>query len=143
MQLWRYSGTLMGVDTELVPTTESEARRLADLIAATQDEPDADSRLLTHALLNTSSRGATTAHERKRAARQARFSAGLCRALIGAVNGPTQAQLCAAYAKASLLLDPRVSAVDKAVATIVGDQMDLALEVIPIVGRPIQITASP
>src|ERR1700733_5498854 len=56
MQLWRYSGTLMGVDTELVPTTESEARRLADLIAATQDEPDADSRLLTHALLNTSSR---------------------------------------------------------------------------------------
>lgn len=67
----------------------------------------------------------------------------LCRATIGAINGPTQAQVCAAYAKASLLLDSRVSAVDKAVATIVGDQMDLALEVIPIVGRPIQITASP
>jgi hypothetical protein len=74
----------MGVDAALVPGTESDARRLAELIAATQDEPDADSRLLTHALLNTSSRGATTAHERKRAARQARFSAGLCRALIGA-----------------------------------------------------------
>jgi phage baseplate assembly protein W len=67
----------------------------------------------------------------------------LCRATIGSINGPTQAQLCAAYAKASLQLDPRVSSVSSAVATILGDQMDLSLEVIPIVGRPIQITASP
>lgn len=67
----------------------------------------------------------------------------LCRQIIGAINGPTQAQLCAAYAKASLLLDPRVSSVDQAVATIMGDQMAIAIEVIPIVGRSIQLTASP
>jgi hypothetical protein len=83
MHLWRYSGTLMGVDAELVPTTESDAFRLGELIAATQGEPDADSRLLTRALLEASSRGAKTDQERKRAARQAGFSAGLCRALIG------------------------------------------------------------
>ncbi len=84
MQLWRYSGTLMGIEAELLPTSESEARRLGALIAATQGEPDADSRLLTRALLEASSRSARTARERTRAARAARFSAGLCRELIGA-----------------------------------------------------------
>jgi len=84
MQLWRYSGTLMGVDRDLLPTTEAEARRLGELIAATQDEPDADSRLLTRALLEASRRAAKTSSERKRAERTARFSAGLCRELIGA-----------------------------------------------------------
>jgi hypothetical protein len=67
-----------------LPTTEAEARRLGELIAATQDEPDADSRLLTRALLEASRRAAKTSSERKRAERTARFSAGLCRELIGA-----------------------------------------------------------
>lgn len=67
----------------------------------------------------------------------------LCRRLIGAVNGPTTALLSAAYAKASLLTDPRVSDVDKATVTITGDVQALQLEVIPVVGRPIQFTASP
>jgi phage baseplate assembly protein W len=67
----------------------------------------------------------------------------LCRRLIGAINGPTTALLCGSYAKASLRTDDRVSDVDKAVATITGDQIALALEVIPIVGRPIQLTAAP
>lgn len=67
----------------------------------------------------------------------------LCRRMIGTVNGPTQALLTARYAAASLEMDPRVSEVDQAVATIVGDSLQLQLEVIPIVGRPIQLTASP
>lgn len=83
MQLWRYSGALMGIDPELLPTSESEARRLRDLISATQDEPDADSRLLTRALLDSFAQGAMTEHDRKRAEGRAHFRAGLCRALIG------------------------------------------------------------
>jgi phage baseplate assembly protein W len=67
----------------------------------------------------------------------------LCRRLIGAVNGPTTALLAGQYAKASLLADPRVSAVDKAIATVTGDQIALDLEVIPVVGRPIQLSAAP
>lgn len=67
----------------------------------------------------------------------------LCRRLIGTDNGPNTALLAAQYAKASLLADPRVSDVDQAIATITGDQLSLALEVIPVVGRPIQLTATP
>jgi len=67
----------------------------------------------------------------------------LCSRMIGTVNGPNQALLIEAYAKASLLRDPRVSDVDKAVATISGDTLSIQLEVIPIVGRPIQLTANP
>ncbi len=50
MQLWRYSGYLMGVHPEVLPTSEREARRLMDMIASTEAEPDEDSRRLTRAL---------------------------------------------------------------------------------------------
>ncbi len=50
MQLWRYSGYLMGVDSEVLPTSEREARRLMEMIASTEAEPDDDSRRLTRAL---------------------------------------------------------------------------------------------
>jgi hypothetical protein len=50
MQLWRYSGYLMGVSPEVLPTSEREARRLMDMIASTEAEPDDDSRRLTRAL---------------------------------------------------------------------------------------------
>lgn len=50
MQLWRYSGYLMGVSSEVLPTSEREARRLMDMIASTESEPDEDSRALTTAL---------------------------------------------------------------------------------------------
>lgn len=52
MQLWRYSGYLMGVDQEVLPTSEREARRLMDMIASTESEPDEDSRRLTVALFS-------------------------------------------------------------------------------------------
>jgi hypothetical protein len=85
MQLWRYSGHLMGIDPDIQPTTEAEARRLQDLISATQDEPDDDSRLLTRALLNATfqrqpRRGAGA---RSTPTSDSGFSAGMCRRLIG------------------------------------------------------------
>lgn len=66
-----------------------------------------------------------------------------CRRLIGVGNGPTTALLVGEYAKASLRVDDRVSDVDKAIATVTGDKIELDLEVIPVVGRPIQLTAAP
>lgn len=50
MQLWRYSGHLLGVDPALLPATEAEARRLGALYEATQAPPDDDARALTRAL---------------------------------------------------------------------------------------------
>ena len=83
VQLWRWSGWLMGVDPELLPATESEGRRLGEIIAATQGEPDDDSRRLTRALLGSPAREAKTAHEQTNARRVATFSAAMCRSLLG------------------------------------------------------------
>lgn len=66
-----------------------------------------------------------------------------CRRVVGAVNGPNSGLLVASYGKASLEADDRVSEVDKAIATITGDTIALQLEVIPIVGRPVQLTTTP
>ncbi len=83
MHLWRYAGHLMGVDPELVSTTESDARRLGDLIAATQEGPDDDSRALAHALLDSA---AAAENPRDRALAKPRQELGraLCRELVGA-----------------------------------------------------------
>lgn len=124
MQLWRYSGTLMGVDGDLLPTTESEARRLGDLIAATQDEPDADSQLLTRALLDSSLQGATTARERERALRRARFSAGLCRALIGKELADKLGVPMSSWRRVMPVIRRLVSS------------MDLIREAMPFAGKP-------
>lgn len=67
----------------------------------------------------------------------------LCKSIVGAVNGPTQGFLVEKYATASIEADPRVQEVSQATATITGDKIQLQLEVIPIVGRPIQLTAIP
>jgi hypothetical protein len=83
MHLWRYSSHLMGVDPDLMPGTEGEARVLGDLFAATEAEPDADSRRLTRALLQSPMVVAKTAQEKRKAARVMRFSAAVCRELIG------------------------------------------------------------
>jgi len=84
MHLWRHSGHLLGIDPEILPTTEAEARRLQELIAATQDEPDADSRALTKALLVATFQGDPGRRSGTKARREiSGFSAGLCRALIG------------------------------------------------------------
>lgn len=56
MQLWRYSGYLMGVHPEVLPTSYAEGHRLADMIAATEEGPDDDSRRLSRALFESGSR---------------------------------------------------------------------------------------
>ncbi len=83
MDLWRWSGHVMGIDPEVLPATEAEAQRLGDVIAATMGEPDDDSRRLTRALLEAPVREAKTARERANARRVVRFSAGMCRFLLG------------------------------------------------------------
>jgi hypothetical protein len=83
VQLWRWSGWLMGIDLDLLPATEAEGRRLGDVIAATQGPPDDDSRRLTRALLESSRVEGMTPQERRNVERLARFSASMCRVLIG------------------------------------------------------------
>jgi hypothetical protein len=83
MHLWRWSGWLMGVDPELAPATETEAVRLGELIAATQESPDEDSRTLTRALIESPLQSATTDRETRAARRAVRFSSAMCRMLVG------------------------------------------------------------
>src|SRR5262245_56017969 len=51
MQLWRYSGYLSGVAPELLCVTESEARRMLEMVFALDGPPDEDSRALINALM--------------------------------------------------------------------------------------------
>jgi hypothetical protein len=51
MQLWRYSGYLSGVAPELLCATESEARRMLDMVLELEGPPDDDSRALINALM--------------------------------------------------------------------------------------------
>lgn len=83
MHLWRYSGHLIGINPELLGTTPALSLRIAEAMAATQGEPDDDSRRLTRALLEAPLQEAKTLRERKNAERIVRFSAGLCRELVG------------------------------------------------------------
>jgi len=53
LHLWRYIGWLMGVDDELLPTSEEDAWRLLWLLAATEFIPDDDSKRLAKALIQT------------------------------------------------------------------------------------------
>ena len=83
VQLWKYAGWLIGVDLELLPTTEEEAWRLSRLILATQGQPDEDSRALTKALIEVGKTAATTPEEKKRAERIAPITRTISRALMG------------------------------------------------------------
>jgi hypothetical protein len=51
MQLWRYSGYLSGVAPELLCATETEARRLLEMVLELEGPPDDDSRALINALM--------------------------------------------------------------------------------------------
>jgi hypothetical protein len=59
LHLWRYSGTLSGCDVGMLPCTEEDAMRLAEMLDLMQPGPDDGSTLLANAL-----RGAIT-EERK------------------------------------------------------------------------------
>ncbi len=59
MQLWRYSGYLIGVDRDIAPTSEHDARRLKDIIRAIEGDPDDDGRSLSAALFRAGPRSNT------------------------------------------------------------------------------------
>lgn len=54
LHLWRYSGYLSGIDTELLCSARADARWLGDLILSREGPPDADSRALIEALMTAS-----------------------------------------------------------------------------------------
>ena len=83
VHLWRWVGTVIGVDPELLPVSEPDAMRLADLIEATMGPPDQDSRDLTKALFDAAWDGAVTRKQRRDAARKHLFGTTLCRELVG------------------------------------------------------------
>jgi hypothetical protein len=80
--LFRYSAHLIGLEPDLLPTGEHDARRWAELIAATQGPPDEDARALTHALMHAGERDAKDANERAIAARRTRLGHAFARALL-------------------------------------------------------------
>src|SRR5690606_8144109 len=53
LQLWRYNGYVMGVESELLPSSAREAQRLSSCIDITQGPPDEDSYTLIRALLES------------------------------------------------------------------------------------------
>jgi hypothetical protein len=83
LHLWRWVGHVIGVDAGLLPTSEHDAQRLADLIAATMGTPDQDSRDLTKALFDAAWDGAVTPKQRRDAARRVLFGTTLSRHLLG------------------------------------------------------------
>lgn len=84
MQLWRYSGHLIGVDPSLLPTSEHDAQRLKDIISATEGDPDEDSKALTRALFASGPRSLEgTPEEKARAVRMAELGEGLVRSVMG------------------------------------------------------------
>jgi hypothetical protein len=89
MQLWRYSGYLIGVHPEVLPTSEREARRLMEILACTMSEPDDDSRRLTRALFDAreddhieAARGRRLAGERQ-AKLVVKMGQGMIRGVLG------------------------------------------------------------
>jgi hypothetical protein len=83
IQLWRYVGHVIGVDAELLPASFAEAKRLEDIVLATQGEPDDDSRALTEALLHVMLREARNEGERRRARMITPMLCSMCRVAVG------------------------------------------------------------
>ncbi len=82
MHLWRYVGWLMGVEDALLPATEADGWRLFWLMAATELDPDEDSRALADALTRSSGLAAADAPDLVVQAGLA-FNAGMSRYLLG------------------------------------------------------------
>jgi hypothetical protein len=83
MQLWKWSGWLIGLDPELLVSTEAEGARISDVLTATMAGPDDDSRNLTRALLDAPVQVAKSRREKQNAKRLRVFSTAMCRELIG------------------------------------------------------------
>jgi hypothetical protein len=83
IHLWRYVSYLLGVDDDLLCTSEREAKNLWELLATTQHGPDEDSRRLVRALLESGRKAARSDVERARAERMVPVSYALSRYFIG------------------------------------------------------------
>ena len=83
MHLWRYAGHLMGVDTEILPTSEFDGWSLGELIRATQGRPDADSQALTRALFDAALEKAKTPEEIRIGKFRREMGRAFCRHLVG------------------------------------------------------------
>jgi hypothetical protein len=83
IHLWRWVGRTIGVHPDVLPASEAEAMRLADLVELTMGEPDQDSRDLTRALFDAAYREGMTRAERLDAGRRVMFGHLVCRELIG------------------------------------------------------------
>lgn len=83
LHLWRWTGRVMGVRDELLPTGMQDARVLWDMIEATEGAPDSDSADLAHALLDSAVSAALTPEDAARAKRFGPVAYGLSRFLIG------------------------------------------------------------
>ena len=83
IHLWRWVGQTIGVDGDLLPGSEAEAMRLAEVIAATTGDPDDDSRDLTRALFEAGYEGMVSPEQLREAKRRKMFGMTLCRALVG------------------------------------------------------------
>jgi hypothetical protein len=80
--LFRWVGTVIGVEERLLPSTLAEAEQTAEFIRLTQGDPDDDSRALVRALLDEPLRQASTPDELRRARKLVTAVEGLCRALL-------------------------------------------------------------
>ena len=83
IHLWRWAGRTIGVHPDVLPTSEAEAMRLADLIALTMGEPDQDSRDLTRALFESAYEGRRSRQSVREAERSVMIGRLICRELIG------------------------------------------------------------
>lgn len=83
IHLWRVVGWLIGVDDDLLPDREPDARTWAEAILLTQGPPDDDSRALTAALLHAPARSAATPAAQRQAEARMRFARQLSRHLLG------------------------------------------------------------
>jgi phage baseplate assembly protein W len=62
--------------------------------------------------------------------------------LLGTANGPTVELLAAQYAAAAIIADDRVSEIIQATASITGVEVDVSVDVQPVVGQPLTVTAT-
>ena len=84
LHLWRYNGYIIGVEPELLPANEAEARAMSACIDLTQGAPDRDARELVDALVQSPLHQAPPTPEAQTAARrQVWLGYGFARTLIG------------------------------------------------------------
>lgn len=83
LHLWRYASWVLGVNDDLLWSSEAEAASSWDLLRSTQGPPDGDSRDLVRALLGAGIQGARTPEERTRALRMLPVSHALTRYFLG------------------------------------------------------------